>query len=477
MSRSRNTSTRIAVIGSGYVGSVVAACLAHVGHRVVGVESDPSKLAQLRAGSAPFHEPGLDPLIASGLANKMLRFTDDFSEAMAASDVVFVCVGTPPGPDGEADTTAIRGVAVSIAQNLDHYHVIVTKSTVPIGTGLLDGIAHRRHPRPRRAGAVRHRLQPRVPAGGKRSAGLPPPRPGGARQRRSTRRARSPRRSTGPFWTSRSRATSAGGRSFRSLQTKLTTAEMIKYASNAFLATKISFANEVARLCDFVGADVTEVTAGMGLDTRIGGRFLDAGLGWGGSCFGKDLSALISTANEYGYQPKILEGAISVNESQRKYVVDELLRHLKTLRGAKVAILGLSFKPDTDDLRDSPAVDVAGRLIGKGAFVAAYDPMVVAVPDIPDIRLMPTALRAAADADAVVLATDWPQFLSLHLTDLRGVMRGDLFFDGRNNFDPDLVAQAGFRYVGIGRGGATTPPRVIAHRMQPRVADQALSTR
>ncbi|MGO8863913.1 MAG: UDP-glucose dehydrogenase family protein [Acidimicrobiales bacterium] len=476
MSRSRNTSSRIAVIGSGYVGSVVAACLAHVGHRVVGVESDPSKLAQLRSGSAPFHEPGLDPLIAGGLANKTLRFTDDFAEAMAASDVVFVCVGTPPGPDGEADTTAIRGVAVSIAKSLDHYHVIVTKSTVPIGTGYWMGSLIEDILGPggrerfgvvsnpeflREGSAVQDFLHPdRVVLG--------------SDDPKAQRIAAEVYR---PILDQRIPGDVGGREVVPLLQTKLTTAEMIKYASNAFLATKISFANEVARLCDFVGADVTEVTAGMGLDTRIGGRFLDAGLGWGGSCFGKDLSALVSTANEYGYRPKILEGAISVNESQRKFVVDELLRHLKTLRGAKVAILGLSFKPDTDDLRDSPAVDVAGRLIGKGAFVAAYDPMVVAVPDIPDIRLMPTALRAAAGADAVVLATDWPQFLSLHLSDLKEVMRGDLFFDGRNNFDPDLVAQAGFRYVGIGRGGATTPPRVIAHRMKPRVSDQALTTR
>jgi UDPglucose 6-dehydrogenase len=245
---------------------------------------------------------------------------------------------------------------------------------------------------------------------------------------------------------------------------------MIKYASNAFLATKISFANEIAHLCDFVGADVTEVTAGMGLDTRIGGRFLDAGLGWGGSCFGKDLSALISTAGEYGYRPKLLEGAVSVNESQREHVVDLLLRHLRTLRGAKICILGLAFKPHTDDLRDSPAVDVASRLIGRGAFVAAYDPMVTVVPEVPDIRMMPNALKAAAGADAIVLATDWPQFLSVQLGDLRRAMRGDIFFDTRNNFDPVLIEKAGFLYIGIGRGGATTPPRVVEHRAVPRVA-------
>ncbi len=301
------------------------------------------------------------------------------------SDVVFVCVGTPPGPDGKADTTAIRGVAVSIAKNLRHHHTIVTKSTVPIGTGFwlgaliedivgpdareLFGIVS--NPEFLREGsAVQDFLHPdRVVLGSDDQRALNT----AVNVYKPILEQRIPgdvgKRDVVPL-----------------LQTKLTTAEMIKYASNAFLATKISFANEIARLCDFVGADVTEVTAGMGLDTRIGGRFLDAGLGWGGSCFGKDLSALISTAGEYGYRPRLLESAVSVNESQRKYVVDLLLRDLRTLRGAKICILGLSFKPHTDDLRDSPAVDVASRLIGRGAFVAAYDPMVTVVPEVPDIR-------------------------------------------------------------------------------------------
>jgi UDPglucose 6-dehydrogenase len=323
-------------------------------------------------------------------------------------------VGTPPGPDGEADTTAIRGVAVSIAQNLRHYHVIVTKSTVPIGTGFWLGSL----------------IEDIVGPGGRELFGIVS-NPEFLREGSACRTSSTPTGWCSGATTPRRAQIAAVGVPAHSgaeipgdvgkrevvplLQTKLTTAEMIKYASNAFLATKISFANEIARLCDFVGADVTEVTAGMGLDTRIGGRFLDAGLGWGGSCFGKDLSALISTANEYGYRPQAPRGRHLGQRIQRKYVVD-LLRHLKTLRGAKVCILGLSFKPHTDDLRDSPAVDVASRLIGKGAFVAAYDPMVTAVPDIPDIRLMPNALRAAANADAIVLATDWPQFLSLQLT-------------------------------------------------------------
>jgi nucleotide sugar dehydrogenase len=310
---------RIAVIGSGYVGSVVAACLAHVGHQVIGVESDAAKLQQLSSGVAPFHEPGLDPLIMAGVSDGSLRFTSDFQDAMANSDVVFVCVGTPPGPDGEADTSAIRGVARSIARNLTHYHVIVTKSTVPIGTGywlasLIEDIAGPEgrdrfgvvsNPEFLREGnAVQDFLHPdRVVLGSDDPRAL----------QIATDMYR-------PILEQQIPGDVGHREVVPLLQTKLTTAEMIKYASNAFLATKISFANEIARLCDFVGADITEVTAGMGLDTRIGGRFLDAGLGWGGSCFGKDLSALVSTAEEYGYRPRILEGSIAVNQSQRKYV-------------------------------------------------------------------------------------------------------------------------------------------------------------
>jgi UDPglucose 6-dehydrogenase len=449
---------RIAVIGSGYVGSVVAACLAYVGNEVVGVESDPAKLAELRSGVAPFHEPGLDQLLERGLSNGNLRFTDEFSAAVDASDIVFVCVGTPPGPDGHPDMSAIRAVALSIAQNLHHYHVIVTKSTVPIGTGywfgsliedvvgpgardLFDMVSNPEFLR--EGNAIQDYLHPdRVVLGSDAPKALEI----AAEVYRPILEQRIPgdvgRRDVVPL-----------------LQTGLTTAEMIKYASNAFLATKISFANEIARISDCVGADITEVTAGMGLDARIGGRFLDAGLGWGGSCFGKDLSALVSAAGEYGYRPKLLEAAVAVNDSQRQLVVDELLRHLRTLRGARVCLLGLAFKPNTDDLRDSPALDIACRLLSKGTIVSAYDPMVSGVPDVPDIRMMGGALEAAAGADAIVIATEWPEFLSLDLTALRGRMRGDLFLDGRNNFDPGKVQRAGFLYLGIGRRAAAAYAR------------------
>ncbi len=282
------------------------------------------------------------------------------------SDIVFVCVGTPPGPDGHPEMGAIRSVARSIAENLHHYHVIVTKSTVPIGTGywmgsLIEDIVGLEgrglygmvsNPEFLREGnAVQDYLHPdRVVLG--------------SDDERALRIAADVYR---PILEQKIPGEVGNWEVVPLLQTRLTTAEMIKYASNAFLATKISFANEISRISDFVGADVTEVTAGMGLDVRISERFLDAGLGWGGSCFGKDLSALVSTAGEYGYEPKLLEAAISVNEAQRQLVIDELLRDLRTLRGARICLLGLAFKPDTDDLRDSPALDIACRLVSKGA--------------------------------------------------------------------------------------------------------------
>jgi UDPglucose 6-dehydrogenase len=251
------------------------------------------------------------------------------------------------------------------------------------------------------------------------------------------------------------------------LKTGLATAEMTKYAANAFLATKISFANEIARICDFVGADVTEVTKGIGLDGRIGGQFLNAGLGWGGSCFGKDLSALVTTAGDYGYRPELLEATIAINQRQRQLIVDQLLGQLKTLRGARIALLGLAFKPDTDDLRDAPALDLAGRLIERGAFVTAYDPMVPSVPALPDLRLATDRAGAAAGADAVVVTTEWPEFVGMDLIELRQQTQGSMFIDARNVFDPVTVSDAGFLYFGIGRSvsaeglAATTERHVL----------------
>jgi len=448
----RSTPKRIAVVGSGYVGSVVAACFAHIGHRVVGVESDPKKLRQLESGQAPFYEPGLDALIERSLAAGNLSFSGALADAVATCDVLFLCVGTPSAADGQPDLSALREAARVIADNLRAGQVIVTKSTVPIGTGrwlssiITDRLSSRAaeavpfgivsNPEFLREGhAVQDFLHPdRVVLGSNNDL---------ARQAVAEVYR--------PILEQRIPGYVGGRASVPLVDTGLATAEMIKYASNGFLATKISYANEIARLCEYVGADVTEVTAGMGLDRRVGPAFLDAGMGWGGSCLGKDLQALLTTASEYGYRPRLLEASISVNDGQRQLVIERLLTSLQSLRGARICVLGLAFKPYTDDTRDSPGLDVCRRLLARDSFVSAFDPMVKSTEDLPDLRIASDPYDAARGADALLLATDWPEFLDLDLRRLRQVMDGDWIFDGRNMLDPETVHLAGFRYLGFGR--------------------------
>jgi UDPglucose 6-dehydrogenase len=458
---------RVAVIGSGYVGTVVAGCLAHIGHDVIGVEVDPSKLAALASGRAPFYEEGLDDLLAEGVTSGRLRFRGDIAGAMAASDVVFIAVGTPTGPTGAPDMTAMRAVAAEMAPHVRH-HILVNKSTVPVGSGrwLASMIeeaapvgARSRHPvrvvsNPeflREGSAVSDYLYPdRIVVGGEDAEAV-----------------------TELVEIYRPIIEGVSGARVEPVpvvRTDLVTAEMLKYASNAFLATKISFANELARICEFVGADITEVTAGMGLDSRIGGMFLAAGLGWGGSCFGKDTAALIATARDYNFTARILESTVGVNDGQRQMVVQLLLQHLRTLRGARIALFGLAFKAGTDDLRDSPAVDVARRLAEHGCFVAAYDPMVDSVPGAPDIRIAPDPYTAARNADAIVIATDWPMFAQLDLQRLHAEAPGALVLDGRNLLDPLAVEAVGFRYQGIGR--RSTPQAGTGYQARPAAGDQ-----
>ena len=441
---------RIAVIGSGYVGTVVSACLAHIGHQVIGVENDEAKLEALTDGRAPFHERGLDELIKAGLQADRLCFTSRMALAMDESELVFICVGTPSRPDGKADMSAMLEVAQAAAPHLKHPHTFINKSTVPIGSGRwLSSVIEDAAPDQRAASLVRVTSNPeflregtavsdylhpdRVVVGGDDAGAvddlveiyqpiLDQSFPGSSRR--------------GPV---------------PLVRTDLMTAEMIKYAANAFLATKISFANEMSRFCDLVGADIQTVTAGIGLDQRIGPRFLDAGLGWGGSCFTKDVLAMITTAAEYGYQARLLEAAMAINNDQRHLVVERLLRHLKNLRGARIALLGLSYKPGTDDLRDSPALDIAVQVAERGAFVSAYDPVVKRLPAGFQVRIADDAYAAAAGADAVVVATEWPQFLDLDFGRLRSVTSGDLLFDGRNCLSPRIVESAGFVYEGVGR--------------------------
>lgn len=462
----------VAIVGSGYVGTVVAASFALIGHRVVGVESDPAKLRQLQAGRAPFHEPGLDELIERTAATRRLSFTDDLAAATEDCTVLFLSVGTPPSPSGQPDMGALKEVVEVLADHLRPGQVVVTKSTVPIGTGrwiaslVADRIATGgrapvafgvvSNPEFLREGhAVQDFLHPdRVVLG---SDDI------------------SARRIVAELYEPILAQRIPGDASRRDrvplLETRLATAEMIKYASNGFLAAKISFANEIARLCEYVGADVTEVTAGMGLDRRVGPSFLQAGIGWGGSCLGKDLQALLTTASEYGYRPRMIEASILVNIDQRQVVVDRLLTSLRTLRGARISVLGLAFKPHTDDTRDAPGIEICRRLIERDAIVTAYDPMVKSLDELPELRIASDPYAAAQGADALVLATDWSEFADLDLDQLRTQMSGDLLFDGRNMLDPDAVRTAGFRYLGIGRPEVGQPAGWIRLLPEPAPSD------
>jgi nucleotide sugar dehydrogenase len=440
----------IAVVGTGYVGTVVAACLAHVGHDVVGLESDPDKLAQLERGEAPFFEAGIDQLLASALASGRLRFTGDPKAAVSAADVIFFCVGTPTTESGHADTSALEAAARAVAGALDAPKVLVTKSTVPVGSGQwLEGILEDAlsdsagdirfsvvsNPEFLRQGSsIDDYLHPdRVVLGSDDDEALELVeeiyRPILDQDFPEAKPARKP----------------------VLVRTSLTTAETVKYASNAFLAMKISFANEIANICELVGADMGDVANAIGLDGRIGRRFLDAGAGWGGSCFGKDLGELISAAGDHGYDARLLRAAVDVNLWQRGLVVRKLRRHLHGLRGRRIGMLGLAFKAGTDDLRDAPAIDVARWLVQGGARVYAHDPAVSRVPQVPDVRLVGDPYAVAERADAVVLMTDWPEYRELELDIIATRMRGRLLVDGRNVFEPAKAEFAGLMYQGIGR--------------------------
>jgi UDPglucose 6-dehydrogenase len=441
---------RVAVVGSGYVGTVVAASLAWIGHHVVALDLDERKVASLGRGVLPFHEPELEQLVREGLGNERLRFTSDVADAVSSSDCMFLCVGTPAGHDGRPDLTALEGAVRAIASVMESDHILVTKSTVPVGTGnwvasILDDEFVRRTVAPpavavvsnpeflREGLAVRDFLYPdRIVVGSDDEDALDYV----ARLYEPIVRQSFPQGSL---------------KMPTLLRTSLCAAEMIKYAANAFLATKISFANEVANICTRIGADMSQVSDAIGLDSRIGRKFLDAGVGWGGSCFGKDLSALVAIASDLGYDASLLRAAIAVNAQQRAMVLDKLQRHLGTLLGRRVALLGLAFKPGTDDLRDAPAVDIARWLLDAGAMVKAHDPIVTEVPDLPRLTVVPDPYEAVMRADAVVLLTEWPEYELLHLPRLRSSMRGDVFIDGRNVFPPQVVTSAGFRLESFGR--------------------------
>ncbi|HXU47228.1 MAG TPA: UDP-glucose/GDP-mannose dehydrogenase family protein [Thermoanaerobaculia bacterium] len=430
----------VCVVGSGYVGLVTGACLADFGMNVVGVDKDGAKVDSLAIGRVPIYEPGLETLVQKNMAEGRLRFTTDLGPAIEEAQVIFIAVGTPPLPDGSADLTFIREVASSIGQHLNGYKVVVTKSTVPIGTGkiveeLVREGSSGKHPfavvsNPeflREGSAIEDFMQPdRVVIG--------------TRDERAIAMmldVYSPLAAADvPF-----------------VITDVESAELIKYASNGFLATKISFINEIAALCEALGANVEVVSRGMGLDNRIGPKFLHAGPGFGGSCFPKDTRAVAQIARDHGKVFRIIEAVLEANEATKARMVEKVSDALGDVSGKTIAVLGLSFKPNTDDMRESPALPITESLIERGALVRAFDPaaMDASRPLLPQATFCDNAYEAAAGADAVLILTEWNQFRKLELDRLRSLVRQPLIVDLRNLYEPEKMADAGFHYISIGR--------------------------
>jgi len=419
---------QVGVVGVGWVGLVTATCFAELGHPVVALDIVEEKVEALRRGEVAIHEPGLADLLRRNA--ERVTFTTSMDEVLDAARLLFCCVDTPPTYSGDADLSRVRAVVERLP---DHGgHALVMKSTVPSGTGAAirrdkPDLAYVSCPEFLKEGsAIKDFMHPdRVVVGA--DAG-------------SENAADAVERLYAPL----------GGEVVR---TDVASAEMIKLASNAFLATKISFINEIANVCEQTGADVTEVARGMGLDERIGASFLKAGIGWGGSCFGKDTIALKKLAGNTGYHFQLLSAVIDVNELQKRRVVAKLTNHLGPLAGRRIALLGLAFKPDTDDMRDAASLVLAARLQGEGAQVVAFDPVAAdrARDLLPGVEMPASAAEALEGADAAVLVTEWPEFAELDWAELRERMATPLLIDGRNFLDGNALRAAGFTYDGIGR--------------------------
>lgn len=428
---------RISVIGTGYVGLVTGSCFAEIGNMVTCVDNVEWKVRDLKRGKSPIYEPGLEEIIRRN-QGKRLFFTTDLSKAVRESDFVFIAVGTPPKPNGEADITNVKAVARGIAGAMNGYKIIINKSTVPIGMGDL----------------VADILTQHGPAGVQFDVVSNPE---FLREGSAVQDLLKPDRVV--IGASRRSAAEKVAEIYKPLKcpvviTDLKSAEMIKYASNAFLATKISFINEVANLCDKVGADVADVVRGMSLDARIGGQFLNPGVGFGGSCFPKDVAAL-NHIGKVSRQPfRILPAVLSVNAYQRTAFLEKVRRTVGRLRGSSLAVWGLAFKPNTDDLREAPSLTIVNALVKAGAKVKVYDPIVGEKHGrgcFPKVRFCRTAFEAAKDADALLILTEWNEFREVDLQQLKRIMRRPVLLDGRNIYDPTDVREMGFTYLGMGR--------------------------
>lgn len=437
---------RLAMIGTGYVGLVSGACFADFGHEVTCVDKDESKIVSIRKGRMPIWEPGLESLVKANSERGRLNFTTDLAAGVADADAIFIAVGTPARRgDGHADLSFVFAAVRELARALKGPAVVVTKSTVPVGTGdriaeilaeegAPSGVTVASNPEFLREGAAIRdfKIPDRIVIG--------------AEDDRTRDVMREVYR---PLFLNQAPI----------LFTSRRTAELTKYAANAFLATKISFINEIADLCEAVGADVQEVARGIGLDNRIGAKFLHAGPGYGGSCFPKDTLALLKTAEDAGVEQRIVSTVVRVNDDRKAAMADRVAGALGgDLKGKKVAVLGLTFKPNTDDMREAPSIPLIDRLVGMGAQVSAFDPVgrEQAEPLLPDIDYAADSLSAAEGADALVIVTEWDEFRALDLVKLAKVMRGHVLMDLRNIYDGAEAARAGFRYYGIGRGTASS---------------------
>lgn len=433
----------ICVVGVGYVGLVTGTCFADLGNRVIALDINEDRIAKLRQGILPIYEPGLEEIVKRNVAAGRLRFTTSYREALESADIAFIAVGTPEGVDGEADLQYVRQAAEAIAENMTRPLVIVNKSTVPVGTG--DWVSD----------IVRAKQNTPVPFSVVSC-------PEFLREGSAIQDFMNPARIVlGSMDKDAAHKVADLHLSLRApiVVTDLRTAEMIKYASNAFLATKISFINEIANICEALGADVKEVAVGMGYDPRIGRAFLDAGLGYGGSCFPKDVKALAYMANVQGRHPQLLETVMDINKHQRRQVVLKLREMLGgSLSGRTIGLLGLAFKPNTDDMRDAPSAEIARAVMSQGGIVRGYDPvaMQVAARTMPGVAMCEGPYEVATGADALVLCTDWNEFKQLDLRRVQQSMRTPVFIDGRNLYEPAAMAQYGFRYRGVGRGYALT---------------------
>ena len=431
----------ITVVGTGYVGLVSGACMADFGNQVTCVDADLSKIERLSRHEIPFFEPGLVELVRRNVEEGRLKFARDLGKAVQSSEVIFITVGTPPRPDGSADISAIFEVGKIVAANLKGYKLVVQKSTAPVGTARAVGKAIASAARRgasfdvasnpeflREGAAIETFMRPdRVVIGAE-----------------SERAEAILRKIHDPLFLIETPM----------VVTTLETAELIKYASNAFLATKISFINEMANLCESVGADVQMVAKGMGMDRRIGSKFLHAGPGYGGSCFPKDTMALAAFGRDAGLELRVVNSAIAANGYQLRRMIDKIVEGVGAPRGKHVGILGLSFKPNTDDLRESPALDIVAGLRRRGIKVKVFDPVAMegARKVLRGVEYAADAYDAARGADALVIVTEWNEFRNLDLPRLRKLMRRPVLCDLRNIYDPQEVEAAGLRHIGVGRG-------------------------